>query len=231
MIRSVFLLAFPAMIAGCISHGTETVPSSPFGNSAPASAPPRNVNYAPAAPEVSMRVDSLGRKILAANPQIGMKPLFGTIGDPKPEIFHKDATVVYITAGLVGMCKTEGQLAAVLSQELGKMVSEREARTSATTREGPGLPPAECIVGQGGGYGGAPDMTHQAEMARYEKKYPRRPLPPPDPRFLAQNYLEKAGYPRNELDGVIPLLDAAEKNYVLEPQLTGVSKQRSWTPP
>src|SRR5438132_634559 len=104
-----------------------------------------------------------------------------------------------------------------------------EARTRAGTREAAGLPPAEMIVGQAGGYA-APDMTHQAELARYEKKYPRRPLPPPDPRYLAQNYLEKAGFPRNELDRAIPLLDEAEKNMTWERQITGAARHGNWTP-
>jgi predicted Zn-dependent protease len=230
MIRSSSLLVLLVMSAGCISHGTETVPSNVFGNPAAAGPPVRRVNFAQADTTVSMRVDAMGRKILAANPQIGMQPVCVTIGDPKPEIFHQETHFVYLTAGLVGMCKTDAELAAVLSQELGKMVSEREARTSAATREAAGLLPVECIVGQGGGYGAAPDMTHMAEMARHEKKYPRRPLPPPDPRFLAQNYLEKAGYARAEVDHVIPLLDAAEKNSAWEAQINGRSRQRNWTP-
>jgi hypothetical protein len=228
--KRVLLLAYLMMSAGCVSPGTEAVPGRMFGNSGQAlSPPPRNVSFSPADPQICMRVDTTGRRILSANPQIGMKPLFATIGDPKPEVFHQGTNTVYITAGLVGMCHTEAQLAAVLSNELGKMVSEREARTSAATREAAGLPPAEVIVGQAGSYG-APDMTYQAQMAKFEKKHPRRPLPPPDPHYLAQNYLEKAGFARNELDRAIPLLDEAEKNMTWERQITGASRQGNWTP-
>jgi hypothetical protein len=230
MIRSFGPFGILLALAGCVSHGTETVPSNPFGNPSATSTPPKTAAaYAPATPEVSMRADCIGRKILAANPELGLKPLFATIGDPKPEIFHQGTTIVYSTSGLVGMCKTDGELAALLSHELGKMVSEREARTASSIRAPAGLPPADIVVGQGGGYG-APDMTHQAEMARFENKHPRRPLAPPDPRYLAQNYLQKAGYPRSEIDTIAPLLDAAEKNYTWEPQITGKSRQPKWSP-
>jgi hypothetical protein len=215
------------LATGCINHGTETVPANPFGSLGAPSPTKQNASFAPAAPEVSMRVDCMGRKILADNPQIGLKPFFATIGDPKPEIFHQGTSFVYVTGGLVGMCKTDGQLAALLSQELGKMVSEREARTPASTREPAGLPPPETNVGPISGYA-APDMTHMAEMARYEKKYQRRPnLPPPDPRSLAQGYLQKAGFAAAELDAVTPLLEAAEKNYSWERQING--SRQNWT--
>ena len=41
----------------------------------------------PASTEAASRVDAIGRQLLAANPQIGAKPLFHTIGAPHPEVF------------------------------------------------------------------------------------------------------------------------------------------------
>ena len=38
--------------------------------------------------------DYVGRKVVAANPQLGMRPLFATIQSPTPEIFHVDQRVV-----------------------------------------------------------------------------------------------------------------------------------------
>src|SRR5437879_3739195 len=81
----------------------------------------------PASTEAASRVDKIGRGILAANPQIGAKPLFRTIGAPRPEVFHRGTDDVYVTEGLVRLCETDGQLAAVLCAELAKMVAEREA--------------------------------------------------------------------------------------------------------
>src|SRR5262249_25936539 len=129
MRRSLPLL-FVFLLAGCLPTVDETpqVGFDPFGKSTTAApVQQRQGNYAPASGELSRRVDCIGRGLLAKNPQIGMKPLFATIGSPDVEIFHKDTSMVWVTAGLVQKCKAEADLAAVLSLELGKMVSEREA--------------------------------------------------------------------------------------------------------
>src|SRR5260370_29443668 len=198
---------------GCVSgEKTETVPANPFGNGARVE-PARNASFAPAPSEISARVDQVGRKILAANPQIGVKPLFATIGSPSPEVFHQGTTMVFITMGLVQQCKTEAQLAAILSRELGKMVSEREARTSAGTRDPERLPPMEVPIGQAGmsSFNSSPDMTHMAEMGRFENTHPRRrgPLPAPDPMALAPLYLPKARSREADLDFARPPLNPA----------------------
>src|SRR5713101_3621413 len=114
------LVCVPALaLAGCLPESfkgesrTERVAANPFGPSSPTPpAPVRQVSYAPASPELAQRVDFIGRKIVAANPQIAMKPLFGTIGSPSPEIFHQGTNMLWVTAGMVEQCKTEAQLAA-----------------------------------------------------------------------------------------------------------------------
>lgn len=222
---------------GCVSSGekTATVSTNPFGNPGPVE-PLKKVNFVPAPSEISARVDQVGRKILAANPQIGLKPLFATIGTPSPEIFHGEqqgTTMVYITMGLVQQCKTEAELAAILSRELGKMVSEREARTSALTRDPERPAPMDVPIGQAGmGFTSGADGTHMAEMAKFENSHPRRrgPLPPPDPMALARLYLGKAGYKETDLDAARPLIDTAEKNVSLERQLGGRPRQGDWMP-
>jgi len=148
-----FLIAIPGMVSGCLGDDEKTklVPSEPFGNTPSASseglrttlAPSTSLNprtalsptgpvtktsIRPAPAESAARVDLLGRNILAANPQIGMKPQFMVIGSPQPEIFHKKNEGLFITEALVKQCKTDGELAAVLCHELGKMVSDREVR-------------------------------------------------------------------------------------------------------
>jgi hypothetical protein len=224
--------------AGCIAPGekTATVTTNPFGNGGPVE-PVKQANFAPAPSEISARVDQVGRKILAANPQIGLKPLFATIGSANPELFHGEQQgimMVFITQGLVQQCKTEAELAALLSRELGKIVSEREARTSALTRDPERLPPMEVQIGQAGmsSFNSSPDLTHMAEVGRFENAHPRRrgPLPPPDPMVLARMYLAKAGYRETDLDFARPLFDAAEKNISLEKQLGGRPRQGDWMP-
>ncbi len=119
---AVITLAMP----GCMGPETQTasVSPSPFpGTSAPATL--ARASFAPPSTAVAARVDTIGRNILAANTQTGLKPLFRTIGVTQLEVFHRGTAEVDITEGLVKQCASDGQLAAILCQELGKMVAER----------------------------------------------------------------------------------------------------------
>ena len=117
-----FLMGVLAVV-GCVTtdNAITPVPSSVFGF-APAPNPDSKtkVNYAPPSLEIAARVDAAGAKILIANPQIPFKPLFRTIGSPQPEIFHRGVSEILITEGLASECKTDAQLAAVLSMELAR---------------------------------------------------------------------------------------------------------------
>ena len=82
--------------------------SPPKSSSATLPPEKRQANYAPASQELAQRVDFIGSQICAANPQIGMRPAFITIGSPSVEIFHKEA-MLFATSGLrVGMTNTDG---------------------------------------------------------------------------------------------------------------------------
>jgi hypothetical protein len=152
-----------------------------------------------------------------------MKPQFMVIGTPQPEIFHKQGEALYITDGLVKQCKTDGELAAVLCHELGKMVSDREVQ------KGPGIqnprrqPPPEVLIGKEGPGGSiAPDRTRLAELATFEQErrqetaLPARPL---DPNLLARTYLQKAGFTDADLKAAEPHLQAAAANLTFEKQM------------
>jgi hypothetical protein len=168
-------------------------------------------------------VDQLGRKIVAANQQIGMRPLFRTIGAPQPEVFHIGMTDIVVTEGLVSQCKTDGELAAVLCRELGKMVSEREALAGPQARMPERAPPQEVRIGNDGGAAGTPDLTHLAELGMYERERRRpasAPLPPPEPGTLARTYLTRAGFAETDLQAVTPLLQAAAANATFERQMS-----------
>jgi hypothetical protein len=191
----------------------------------------QQASYTPASVESAARVDRLGRQILAANPQVGVKPLFVTIGAPQPELFHRGTAELAVTEGLVRQCATDGQLAALLCVELGKMVAEREALSAPQARKPDRQPPPDLRIGGSDGMFGAPDMTHQAELSRYDP--PRRrdaaPPTPPDPQQLAKIYLNKAGFQAFELDQAAPLLGAAQSSSSLEKQLTQPGPARPWT--
>lgn len=218
---------------GCFPEETHTqlVPTNPFPNS-PIIQPPKQVTSSPASEEAAKRVGLVGQKILLANPQLSIRPLFRTIGAPHQEIFHQGLDQLFITEGLVKRCSTEGQLAAVLCVELGRMAAERDAlagpQATAPERE----PPIEMRVGNdtGGAYG-PPDLTRLAELGKYEQER-RRPsgsTPPPDPQTLARTYLMRAGYNAVDLDTVAPLLKTSAANSQLEKQLLAPTGQRLWT--
>jgi hypothetical protein len=218
-------------LAGCLppeSH-SQLVNENPFGGP-PVTPPPSRAPFAPASTESAARVDALGRAILAGNPQVGVKPLFRTIGTPDAEVFHRGTAEIDITEGLVRQCRTDGQLAGILCLELGKVVSERTALAApiprAQERE---LPPDLRVAGDLGS-----DMTRDAELAKYYDPERRRRMAaaalPPDPQVLARTYLTKTGYEAIELDGAAPLLRAASGNSKFEKQFTTPTAVRPWTP-
>src|SRR5438045_3996022 len=109
------------IVSGCVGPEAQTgvVTASPFP-SAEAPATRARASFAPPSTAVAARVDTIGRNILAANGQAGIKPLFRTIGVTQLEVFHRGTSEVDITEGLVKQCASDGQLAAVLCQEIGK---------------------------------------------------------------------------------------------------------------
>jgi hypothetical protein len=242
MVRTLLpaVLVCVLVVGGCLplqildpdgENATALVPTSPFGSPPAPPTPATKAAFAPAAREMALRVDRVGREILAANPQISFRPLFATIGAPQPELFHQGGTMVHITEGLVTQCQSDAQLAAVLCLELGKMVSEREALASPKMRNPERRPPVDVPIGNAGQFS-APDLTHMAELAPYDHERQRaaQRLTAPDPTALARGFLEKAGYAKGELDAAAPLLAAAERNCTLEKQIGGAAPVPTWTP-
>lgn len=222
--RSLYIVILPGLVAGCSSTGPNaTVAANPF-ETRPAASPIRQASFNPASIQAAARVDLLGRKLVDANPQAGVRPLFRTIGAPQPEIFHHGTAEVDITEGLVRLCQTDGQLAAVLCQELGKMVSEREALAGPHLRQPQRQPPMDLRIGNDAGGSGPPDQTNLAELAKFERGRPpsgQGPTPPtPDPAALARSYLKRAQFAESELDAVSPILAAAAANCTFEKQFT-----------
>lgn len=236
MARFVGLLAL-ILVGGCVpgqifeGEKTAQVADNPFGVQAPPTTPTK-VSYAPADQKTAEQVYRVGKELLVANPQIALRPLFGTIGVPQLEVFHIDTGMVYVTEGLVKQCKSDADLAAVLAVELGKMVAEREAHASPDVRSPERQPPIQVEVG-GSAQGRGSDMTAMAELARFENSNPKttsRRLPRPNPMKLAGGYLEKAGYQAGQLDAVAPILQEADKNVALERRFKGALPQSPWTP-
>jgi len=222
-----------ALGAGCVQDQQKTaVVSSQFFDGAVKQSARANM---PAADEsLCVRVDYVGRKVLADNPDIGMKPLFATIASPQPELFHVDQRIVYITDGLVKQLPSEAELASALSYELARMVAQREARVKRENKLVEPRPPIRVPVGNDGQFPTS-DMVSTVELARYDqaRKASRADQNKPvrvQPDQLARTYLEKSGFQRSDFDRVLPLLQAADKNSSLEKQVKGLTSSGAWTP-
>jgi hypothetical protein len=231
--RHVALLGGLLLASGCLGEAKSPLVSpSPFGSrvgSAQNQVVLASLQSAPkATEETAKRVGEIGQKLVRENQQIGLRPTFQTYGHPSPAVFYvADANYqncqIIITEGLVRQCRSDGQVAAVLASELGKLVSEREANTPAATRLGEGGPPLDVgpLGNDLGGRFGPSDGTHLAELARADRRRGRpanRPLEPPDPNKLAQAYLKQAGFSAEDLTAVQPLLRQAEEHADLEKQ-------------
>ncbi len=226
------LLRFGLMLAaaGCLSDEKKLTTVSPgaFGKAARTQA----ASFKPAPPatqEVALRVDRVGKQIVTANPRINQKVVFMTVGQPHEEIFHqiqKDMSTVFITEGLVKQCKSDGELAAVLCEELGKMVSEQMVQTRPARNPIPASLLLNSPVGSDvGGTFGSADRTNDMIAARFEKDWEQSrsilPSTPPPPETLARTYLNNAGYDQKSLDNVKQLLRKAEKQSSVEISMTG----------
>jgi hypothetical protein len=214
-------------LPGCLTPEKTTV-IQPGLTGPPPATQVTQIPQAPATQEVALRVATLGRKIVADNPQIAMRPVFSCVGTSQPTVFHrinKDHCEVFISEGLVKQCATEGQLAAVLCMELGKVVSEKSALASAALRLPERDPPPNLHIGSEiGGSFGPSDGTLRAEMARADNDRKQRSLPPPPPPApdsLARAYMQRAGFSATDIQAVAPLLRAAEQNTAFEKQMGG----------
>lgn len=228
-------LALGLTSVGCLPMAQkplQTVQPSPFGP-APAVLTAPKQQLSPASKQEALRVDIVGQKLIEANRQVGIRPSFQTLGSPTPELFHRGTIAVVITEGLTKQCRSDGQLAALLAYEMGRMVAEREALASPAMRVPEKLPPLESRVGtDSGGVFGSADGVRLAELARLDKdrvKPDSPPPPPPDPRVLAVSYLEKAGFSAKDLEEVGPLVKQVRGQGDFERQLQGSPVVRPWT--
>lgn len=222
------MMALLAALSGCVSEQPKlnsVSARSMVGK--PGQVQAARVLHAPAAEAVEKRVLAVGDKILTANPQLRKPIVFQTIGDPKPEVFHRvqgDSAQVVITQGLVNQCKTDGQLAAILCQELGKITAEQSVRQRLAHEvpiRTPMLPPQ--IGNDIAGPLGPADGSQQLILAHFEKERQQATpsLPPPSPEKLAKQYLQHAGYGASEFDGAAALLRGADQNNDWERQMAG----------
>lgn len=189
--------------------------------------PPTNMPpMTPASTEAAARVDCIGRKIIASNPQLGlgqrgMGPMFRTIGSPQPEVFHRGTSDIFITEGLVRQCTTDGQLAAVLCHQLAKAVVERELNAPKSTRQPNRTPPLDPRLATDSALGVSADQTRLAELARYDtlRQARNQAVVAPDAAELTRVCLLRTGFHDADLQAAGPLLQAANSQSGLERQM------------
>ena len=148
--------------------------------------------------EIALHVDRVGDSLVSANPRINQKVAFLTLGVAHEEVFHqtqRDVSTVYITEELVKQCKTDGELAAVLSEELGKLVTEQMVQARPLRHPQPASLFVNPKIGNDvNGTFGSPDGTDQLIAAHLEKDWQRGkqtlPSAPPPPEMLARIYLK-----------------------------------------
>jgi hypothetical protein len=230
------LLLVPFVCAACVNFempGQKTEQVSPLFDQPPPAVRAAKVNMPGADESICIRVDLVGRKLIHANPQLGLQPHFAAFGSDKPELFHVDQKMVCVTDGLVKKLTSEADLAAALSFELGRMVAEREARVKQDLKTAAVRAPIQTQVGNAGQFVG-PDMSAAVEMARYDQARQDAKksalIVRPDPELLARDCLEKAGFQRTDYDRIQPTLAEAAKNASLERQVKGVAPTGNWSP-
>lgn len=176
--------------------------------------------------DLAGRVYKVGRGIWAKNVNYGLDPnvTFVTYPSSTVEIFHPDRTQVYVTEGLVRKCDAD-QLAGVLASELGKMAAERIfASPYLDVRDPQGPVHLEAVNDHATGSSEAVELVHSDGQQRGRKAVR------PDPRKLAQFFLEKSGYSRGCLVVAQPVLDEASLHHNIECRIKGLPSQPAWTP-
>ena len=215
----------------CCSFGCQlmpkenlTIPDVPWGHFKALETPGMpKVN--PATTENAIRAGTLGKKIIDANKPIGIRPSIHTIGGDQIEVFHRGTEQIFLTDGLVRQA-SDPQLAAIISLELAKMVTEREALEGPMTRHFEVSPPQEVVIySDRGGNFGAPDGTQMAEIAKIEKRRggPKRNIKLPDPPTLALTLLKKSGYSSEALTSAQPLIAQSQQQSTFEKQIRGAN--------
>ena len=228
---AIFVVALS--LSGCLWDDTRDGRSTRADTALPANLPPGSE-------AANTRTYAVFSELLAANPDIvaqlapnadaNFRPALMVIGRPGVSLFHRGTRELFITEGLVTRCKTdgknEGELAAVLASELGKMVVEADAQKTMRAPAEVDRPFAPRVTNDSRD----PDQTALATQGYWEKenagrRNPAKPMPNQDPKVLARNYLSKANFAPDDLLRVAPLIRQAEANPEFEKQLDS-SKSR-----
>jgi hypothetical protein len=182
-----------------------------------------------APPDLMARVENLGRKIIAQNTFTGIDPVFFTAGVKENVLFHVGTEQLVISQGLVEMCQSDAELAAVLCSELGQMVIEKRTAKALGRDAGP-IPDATAGGGPIFPGGTAFDAGRQVELARHEQQFPKdgSRAAAVDAVSTARELLDHAGYSPLELDRVTWLLKQSDRGEKIRKQFGGTAPAPEW---
>lgn len=187
-------------------------------------------NFPKADYEIARRVDDMGNRLIQQNAPVAIEPFFHTIGVPESVLFHRGPNDLFISEGLVKLCKTDAELAALMCSEMGQMIAEKKAvrRVGAERSTIPEVAlPGGMPVMTGGG---TPyDATRQAELA-YQDKLPRAAptIDPVDSARQARQLLGTAGFDPATLDQIQPLLKQSDRGVLIRKQMSGSAPAPTW---
>ena len=132
---------------------------------------------------------------------------------------------MFISEGLVKLCKTDDELAAVICSELGQMVAEKKAvRRAGAERDSF---PAESLPS-------GPDDTGRAAEIAYQERRQKSVASAADPLDAAKQarlLLSTAGFDPALLDRVQPLLKQSDRGAILRKQMSGSAPAPTWQEP
>lgn len=218
--------------AGCLpgelTTGLPTVACNQLGTS-PAVTTSFRASMPPSNGELAGKVYFVGLAIAAGSFNLGLDPqvTFITYPSSSVEIFHVGRKEVFITEGLASRCDSD-QLAGVLAGELGKMAAERIVASPYLDAHDLQGPVHLEAAGDGSKEGGEVlELVHSGGHNERNYKAVR-----PDPRKLAQLFLERANFARGCLLAAQPLLDEAAQHHQVERSVKGLPPPEAsrWTP-
>ena len=183
----------------------------------------------PASSEVAERVSFVGSDLLAATP-LGIPEIeFFTVTSSEPELFHREASAVFVSEGLADRCRTDDELAAVLAHEVGRLTAEfRRAARKQVQDPIPAVASAPKLDGSTD-Y----DPSRDIYLAQFERSRQapadKKDWPTVDPREIAAELLRNAGRDPKLLAEVAPLVKVADGNSAAGRHLGGGSAAPKWT--
>ncbi|MEZ6142788.1 MAG: hypothetical protein R3B84_19675 [Zavarzinella sp.] len=162
----------------------------------------------PASTQAHTRVEVIGQKLVAAKPDLFQnRPQFSVVGIPEKQLYHRKNMIV-ISEGMLNAFPNDDQLATAIAYELGSMAAEmKNQQAKAALQSAAPRPLAGDVVGGNM----APDMTHQAEQALFQRDQQREVMAARvDPRELSEAILIQAGYSTQLLDQIAPIVEKTQ---------------------